>query len=164
MFPRSTQCASIDSVTFREASDDGLDRTHTRVFRIVGFVSLLWNAVGCFDYPATKLPIEWYMDRFTEARLAFFHGVPAWFTVFRALGVWGALAGSLGLLLRRRWAVAAFAVSLLGLIVTTVYTVFPSDGLEIMGAEGAAFSAVIFVVAVLLLVYAHRMTCAGVLR
>jgi hypothetical protein len=131
---------------------------------VVGVVSLLWNAVGCFDYLATKLPIEWYMDQFTEAQLAYFYGVPAWFTVFWALGVWGALAGSVGLLLRRRWAVAAFAVSLLGLIVTTVYTVFLSDGLEIMGGEGAAFSAVIFVIAVLLLVYARRMAAVGVLR
>ena len=131
---------------------------------IVGVASLLWNAVGCFDYLATKLPIESYMEQFTEAQLAYFYGVPAWFTVFWALGVWGALAGSVGLLLRRRWAVAAFAVSLLGLIVTTVYTVFLSDGLEIMGAGGAAFSAVIFVVAVLLLVYARRMAAVGVLR
>ncbi|MGK7295888.1 MAG: hypothetical protein ACNS61_08695 [Candidatus Wenzhouxiangella sp. M2_3B_020] len=131
---------------------------------IVGVVSLLWNAVGCFDYLATKIPIEGYMEQFSEAQLAWFHGVPAWFTVFWALGTWGALAGSLGLLLRRRWAVAAFAVSLLGLIVTTVYTVFLSDGVEIMGAEGAAFSAVIFIIAVFLLLYARRMAAVGVLR
>jgi hypothetical protein len=130
---------------------------------IVGGVSLLWNAVGCFDYLATKLELEPYMSQFSEAQLEYFHGFPAWFTVFWALGVWGALLASLALLLRRRWAVGLFAVSLLGLIVTSCYSLFLSDGLAVMGSGGAAFSALIFVVAVLLLVYARRMSMRGVL-
>jgi hypothetical protein len=60
-------------------------------------------------------------------------------------------------------AVALFAVSLLGMIVSTAYTVLLSDGLEIMGSGGAVFSAVIFVIGVLLLVYARRMSARGVL-
>jgi hypothetical protein len=40
---------------------------------------------------------------------------------FWALGVWGALAGSMLLLLRSRRAVTAFAASLVGLAVSTGY-------------------------------------------
>jgi len=130
---------------------------------VVGVLSLLWNAVGCFDYLATKLQIDSYMSQFTPAQLEYFYGFPAWFTVFWALGVWGALLGSISLLLRRRWAVGLFAVSLLGLIMTSIYSLFLSDGMEVMGSGGAAFSAVIFVVAVLLLLYARRMSARDVL-
>jgi len=101
---------------------------------IVGILSLLWNAMGCFDYLATKLRLDFYMSQFTEAQLEYFYSFPAWLSIFWALGVWGSLLGSLALLLRSRWAVALFAVSLLGMIVSTAYTVLLSNGLEIMGA------------------------------
>lgn len=130
---------------------------------IVGVLSLLWNAMGCFDYLATKLRLDFYMSQFTDAQLEYFYGFPAWMSIFWALGVWGALLGSLALLFRSRWAVTLFAVSLLGMIVSTTHTVFLTDGLEIMGDGGAAFSAVIFVIGVLLLVYARRMRARGVL-
>jgi len=130
---------------------------------IVGILSLLWNAMGCFDYLATKLRLDFYMSQFTEAQLEYFYSFPAWLSIFWALGVWGSLLGSLALLLRCRWAVALFAASLLGMIVSTAYTVLLSNGLEIMGGSGAAFSAVIFVIGVLLLVYARRMSARGVL-
>lgn len=130
---------------------------------VVGILSLLWNAVGCFDYLATKLQLDFYMSRFSEAQLDYFYGFPAWTTIFWALGVWGGLLGSLALLFRSRWAVALFAVSLVGMIVSTAYTVFLSDGLELMGTEATVFSAVIFVIGVLLLVYARKMSARGVL-
>ena len=131
---------------------------------IVGVLSLLWNAVGAFDYLATKLRLEFYMSNFAPEQLDYFYPLPAWFTAFWALGVWGALLGSLALLVASRWAVTAFAVSLTGLIVTTVWTVFFTNGLEIMGSEGSIFSAVIFVIAVALLVYSRRMRARGVLK
>jgi len=131
---------------------------------IVGILSLLWNAMGAFDYLATKLRLEFYMSNFSQAQLDYFYSLPPWFTVFWALGVWGSVLGSVALLLASRWAVTAFAVSLTGLIVTTVWSVFFSNGLEIMGSAGSIFSAVIFVIAVLLLVYSRRMRARGVLR
>jgi hypothetical protein len=33
---------------------------------IVAIVSLLWNAMGAFDYLATKLRLEFYMSQFTS--------------------------------------------------------------------------------------------------
>jgi len=130
---------------------------------IVGVLSLLWNAVGCFDYVATRLRLEFYMSQFTEAQLEYFYSFPAWATAFWALGVWGALFGSLALLAKSRWAVALFALSLVGMVASTVYTVFLSQGLELMGTAGNVFSAVIFVIAIALLVYARGMRARGVL-
>ena len=131
---------------------------------VVGIVTTLWNAGGAFDYLATKLRLEFYTSNFSQVQLDYFYGLPAWFSVFWALGVWGAFFGSVSLLLRKRWAVGLFAVSLLGLIVTSIYSLFFSNGMEIMGAGGTIFSVVIFVVSVLLLVYARKMAANGVLR
>ena len=131
---------------------------------IVGVLALLWTAMGAFDYLATQLELESYMARFSEAQLDYFYGFPTWAVAFWAFGVWGAFAGSIGLLLRKKWALWAYVVSLGGLVVNSIYTLGMSNGIEVMGTGGMIFSLVIWVVAIALLVYACRQTKSGVLR
>ena len=131
---------------------------------IVGVLALLWNLMGAFDYLATQLELEFYMSGFTEEQLAYFYGYPAWAVACWAFGVWGAVAGSVGLLLRHKWSLWAFVVSFAGMAVSSVYTLVLSDGAAIMGTTGMVFSAVIWIVAILLVVYAWRQTESGVLR
>ncbi|HSN55286.1 MAG TPA: hypothetical protein VLT32_11470 [Candidatus Sulfomarinibacteraceae bacterium] len=131
---------------------------------IVGVLALLWNAMGAFDYLATQLELEFYMSQFTPEQLAYFYGFPAWAVAGWAFGVWGAFAGSLGLLLRKKWSVWAFAASLAGMLVSSIYTLGLTDGAQIMGTTGMIFTGVIWVVAILLLVYARAQANRGVLR
>jgi len=128
---------------------------------VVGVLSLLWNAIGAFDYTATKLRLDFYMNQFTPEQLDYFYNFPAWATVGWALGVWAALGGSIGLLLRKAWAVTAFAVSLVGLAISSLYNVVLSGGMEIMGAGGVAFTVVIWVIAILLFVYTRWQSRRG---
>jgi hypothetical protein len=130
---------------------------------IVGIVSLLWNFMGIFDYLMTKFQAEFYMGQFTPEQLAYFTSFPAWFTVFWALGVWGAFVGSIGLLMRKKWALWAFGISFFGLVVSSIYNFGLSNGAEIMGSGGLAFTAAIYVVAVSLLLYTGSQVKKGVL-
>ncbi len=77
--------------------------------------------------------------------------------------MWGAFVGSIGLLLRKRWAVWAFAASIAGMVVSSVYTFGLSEGVKIMGTGGAIFTAIIWVVAIFLLLYARAQAKRGVL-
>lgn len=130
---------------------------------IVGVLALLWNAYGAFDYVATQIQWEPYMGQFPQEALDYFYGFPAWVTACWALGVWGGLAGAVGLLLRRRWAVWMFAASLLGLLGTTTYSYLLSEGAAIMGSAGTIFTIVIWIIQIALLVYALRLEKNGVL-
>jgi hypothetical protein len=81
-----------------------------------------------------------------------------------ALGVWGGVAGAILLLLRSRFAVWAFAVSLVGVAMMTAYT-YTRDLPPALSSPGAiAFDWTIKIVAALLLWYAWRMRARGVLR
>lgn len=131
---------------------------------IVGIVSLLWNMIGAFDYLASQLKLDFYMSQFDEAMLAYFYGFPSWAVAAWAFGVWGAVAGSIGLLLRQRWSLWAFVISFVGMVINSIYTLGLSNGVEIMGTTGVIFSAVIWVVTIFLVVYAWKQTKAGVLR
>ena len=133
-------------------------------FWIVAILSLLWNAIGAFDYLASQLRLEFYMSEFTEAQLAYFYGFPSWAVAAWAFGVWGSVAGSVGLLLLKKWAVWAFVVSLAGVAVNSIYTLVLTNGLEIMGEGASIFTAIIWVVAIFLLVYANAMKKRGILN
>ena len=130
---------------------------------IVGVLSLLWNAMGAFDYAATKLELDFYLSGFPQELLDWVAAFPAWATAAWAFGVWGALAGSIGLLARRRWAVWAFGLSLAGLAVSTLYQFGLSNGMELMGSAGAIFTGAIWAVAIFLLLYSRSQARSGVL-
>lgn len=132
----------------------------------VGIVSLLWNLGGVVDYLMAHFQVESYMGAMTPEQRAYFEGFPTWAVVFWALGVWGAIAGSVLLLLRSRLAAAAFAVSLIGLLVNTMY-LFASQGagaVDLLGYGALAFTALLIVVALGLWLYARSMARKGVLR
>ncbi|HEX8568849.1 MAG TPA: hypothetical protein VF699_02855 [Caulobacteraceae bacterium] len=132
---------------------------------VVGVVAVLWNGFGAYDYTMTNLQGDPYLRSMgiTDAQLAYFHEMPAWMTAVWAIGVWGAVLGSVLLLVRRRWALPAFAVSLLAVVMSLIYAFFLSRGGELMG-EHAPMQFVVLGGAVFFAWYAWWMTKRGVLR
>ena len=132
---------------------------------IVAALATIWNAFGCFDYLMTQTRNEQYLAHFTDPQRAYFDSFPIWMEAVWALGVWGGLAGALLLLARSRFAVLAFAVSLAGLAVSTLYQyVLSTPPPDMMMGGMIAMNLAIWAVAIGLLVYAVRMRKAGVLR
>lgn len=131
---------------------------------IIGILSLLWNAMGAFDYTATHLKLESYMSQFSPEQLEYFYSFPAWVVACWAIAVWGSLLGSLALLMRKAWAAWLFGVAILAMVGTSVYNFVLSDGLAVMGDGGMAFTAVIWVIALLLYFYAVAMAKRRVLQ
>ena len=136
---------------------------------IVGLLSLLWNAMGCTDYWMIRTRnMEWIAQTpgvTPEEMLAWVDSFPIWAQVGWALGVWMGLAGSVLLLLRKRWAVEAYGLSLLGAVAGFANPYLgspPPVGL----AQGfmAYMPAVLIVISGLLFYYANRQKQSGVLR
>lgn len=128
---------------------------------VVGVVTLLFNSMGIISYLSTKLGMLAEMG-LTPSQIAFMDSYPSWVSGFWALGVWGAFAGSVLLLLRSRLAVAAMVAALAGLLVTTIYHYVlievPAD------MQAPALDVTIWVVTLFLLFYARAMAKAGVLK
>ncbi|MBB3764508.1 hypothetical protein [Sphingomicrobium lutaoense] len=135
---------------------------------IVGIVSLLWNAYGAFDYLMTRTRNEAYLSALPvdyDELMEYIDSFPLVADIGWGLGVWGAVLGSVLLLLRSRYAVHSFAVSLVGAVVSLGYDMFMADKPE--GMSGGIFDImpiVIILIAVALLYYARRQAAAGVLR
>jgi len=131
---------------------------------VVPIVLLPWNAMGVFDFLMTQTRNEAYMAKFSPEQLEFFYGYPVVLVAFWAIAVWGALVGDLFLLFRRRLAFATLAISFLAMIVSSGSSYAFLGGYELMGAQGLVFSIVIFVVALLQMLYARAMGRRGLLR
>lgn len=136
---------------------------------VVGVVSLLWNCFGAVDYTMSQTRNEAYLSAVTEGMgitaaemIAFIDSFPVWMHAFWALGVWGALLGSVLLLMRSRHAVWAFGASLAGLAVTQIYQAMTPKPEWADAATGMTI--MIWSVATFLLIYAVSMRNKGVLR
>jgi hypothetical protein len=151
----------------KEASTPKTSRERTAAapwhFWAVAFVSLLWNAVGVYDYLMTHIADPRYLAQFTAEQRAYFDALPPLQVAFWALGVWGSLAGSLLLLVKSRRAVTAFWVSLVGLAVSTVFQQSGAlpESLRTPGMIG--MTVVIWAALLFFLWYAHQMRRRGTL-
>ena len=135
---------------------------------LVGVLSLLWNGFGGYHFIMTTTQGEAYFSAsgFDQAMIDYYNAMPAWMYVPWVLGVWGAVAGSILLLMRSRFAVWAFALSLLGAVVSLVYGQFinPMPALPAEMAMMKWMPYVIALIAAFLAWYAWSMSKKGVLR
>jgi hypothetical protein len=149
---------------------DEMTKTATPVHLwVVGVLATLWNAFGGYDYLMTKMENRDYLKSMMpnvdpQVVLAWVNGMPIWAQVGWGLGVWAALAGSLLLLLRSRYAVHAFGLSLIGMVLSFGQQFLGSPPpAELMEGPGQYMPLVIMAVGVVLFVYARAMKAKGVL-
>ena len=137
---------------------------------IVGIASLLWNAFGGYNYTMTRTRGADYLRDMmpgsdANAMMAYIDSFPIFAQIGWGLGVWGAVAGSVLLLLRHRYAVIAFAVSLIGAFLSLGYQLVGPPGPAGMSEGGmAVVPYVILALIVAQLLYAQTMRTKGVLR
>lgn len=133
---------------------------------VVGVIALLFNSIGAFDYVMSMTQGAKYMASagMTPAQIAHYQAMPVWMTAVWAIGVWGAMLGSVLLLLRNKLAAPVFAVSLAAFLVSLLYTYVLTDGGAVMGGQMAIASAVITALLIFFIWYSRAMTKRGVLR
>jgi hypothetical protein len=132
---------------------------------IVGILALLWNGFGCYDYLMSVTANPAYLAKLPADAVAYQQALPAFATAFWALGVWGGLAGALLLLMRSRYAVWAFALSLIGAVCGLGYQMFMTTRPASMTAgAGAVIPWVIIAIAAFQLWYSRSLERKGALR
>jgi len=136
---------------------------------VVGGLAILWNAFGGYDYLMTRMENLDYLSQMggdPRELLAWIDSFPIWAQFGWGLGVWMGVLGSILLLMRSRWAVHAFGLSLVGMVLSFGYQYLgaaPMPG----GTEAGMMAYMPFVIVVIgiaLFLYARSMAQKGVLR
>lgn len=123
----------------------------------VAIVSLLWNAFGAYLYTMVNLGDEQLLTQAPPAMQEYIANMPTWAHAMWAFGIWGSFLGSILLLVRSRYAVPSFLVSLLGAI--------GSFGAQARaGVLQPAEPAMILLVIAFLLWFSRRSQRSGLLR
>ena len=136
---------------------------------LVGLGSLAWNAFGAVDYTMTRTRNLGYLEKAMpgtapQSVLAYIDSFPLWVQVGWGLGVWGAILGSILLLVRSRRAVEAFALSLIGAVVSLGWQIAnPPTTFASPGGFAKIVPVLIIVIAAALYDYARRQRMNGVI-
>ncbi|PKA96443.1 hypothetical protein B0O79_0078 [Flavobacteriaceae bacterium MAR_2009_75] len=124
-------------------------------FWIISVIALLWNIMGVMAYLADAyMSVETLAELSQEQRMLY-ESRPAWATGAFALAVWGGLIGSIGLLLRKKWAYILFIISLIAVLAQNVYQFFLSNTFDVLGTAAMAFPILIIIISILLILFSN---------
>jgi hypothetical protein len=135
-------------------------------FWIISAISMLWNGFGGYDYVMTRSRNSDYLSQMGDPKdiLAWIDSMPVWSQYLWPIGVWASVLGSVLLLLRSRYAVPAFLVSLVGAIGSFAAQMATTLPASMDNAMNKMMPLVILAVIVFLWWYAKKALAQGVLK
>jgi len=131
---------------------------------IIALVGLFFTAMGAFDHYMTLTRNEAYLEGFPKPLLDYWFSVPIWVFFLSGGSIVTGLVGSILLLLRNKLVVPFFAVTLLLVIASLIYSfVNPPPSVPEMPPSWIA-GVIAVVMTGLFYLYARWMRNRGVLR
>ncbi len=129
---------------------------------IVGAIGLLWNLAGIANFT--------YQVFFTDSMVALMSpeqkelilSNPTWMKIVFGVATILGLAGSIGLLMRKKWAITALLVSFIAVVIQMGYSSFATDALKVMD-QSPVFPAMIVIFSAILWWYSKRSDARGFL-
>ena len=132
-------------------------------FTPVAVLALLWNLLGCFMIAMDAMMPPDVVATLPADQQAIHAARETWMVIGSIVAVAAGALGSLGLVLKRRWATPLLVLSVLGLIVQDLGFVMIARTLPIPTA-GWIMQGLVLVIAILLLVMARKAARNGWLR
>lgn len=127
----------------------------------VAIAGLSWNLLGCYawvsDMRTTPEQIAAMGPQMEQLHAA----MPVWAPTATGVAVLGGVAGCLGLLLRKRWAVRLLWLSLAGVVVQDIGLFVLAGGASLASTTAFVLQGIVLVVAVALVLLARRADGAG---
>lgn len=135
-----------------------------RWFVVMAALALLWNLAGLLAVLANLGLSAEQIAALPADQQALHASRPAWSIAGSVVAVVAGTAGCVWLLVRRRWALWAFGLSLAGLVLQDIGLFAIAAKVQAPGAAVVAMQAAVFLIAVALLLVARRAAQRGWLR
>lgn len=90
-------------------------------FWVISVIALIWNGMGVAQYLGQAYQTESWRSSLTDEQFEIISNLPSWLTAAFAIAVFAGVLGSLGLLLRKKWAYYLFVLSLLAVVLQMGY-------------------------------------------
>ncbi len=99
----------------------------------VGIFFLLWNIMGLLSFYMHTFISEEALMALPDNERALYTQYPLWTTIAFAIAVFFGFAGSVGLILKKKWAKMAFFVSFGALVPQMIQNVFFTTSIDVYG-------------------------------
>lgn len=130
-------------------------------YRYVAIAALAWNLLGVATFFVQIGLTPEQLAALPAKQREVYAATPIWINIAYALATLSGVLGSLGLLLKKRWAVHLFVLSLLALLVQTIGAYVVTPVWSVFGPAGLVMPMLLFVIAIALLLLARKMAARG---
>ena len=129
----------------------------------VTVVALIWNLLGFMAFVSHLMMTPETIATLPPAEQELYTNAPGWLIYAFGIAVIGGSLGSLGLVMKKIWAIPLLEVSLLGVLAQNYHTFFASNSIEVLGQAAIGMPIMVIIIAVLLIILGFKMKNKGVL-
>jgi hypothetical protein len=141
------------------------DTTSPRVwFWVVSTIALVWYLMDMSAFLMRVLMLDDVIREMPENQQHLYRNMPLWVNIVFSGEVFGGVLGCVGLLLRKRWALPLFVVSILGVLGQTFHVYFLSDAISTMGTPAVVMPLLAILIGVAMIGLAKSAISKGWLR
>lgn len=120
----------------------------TTLFWIVAIILVVWNLMGAGSFILDNFFTDTLAATYTPEQMQAIRATPVWAKIFYGIATIGGLIAALLLIARKSGAVRVYLISLISVILHTIYNVGFANGMEVFGVgEGLIFPLVIVLLA-----------------
>ena len=140
---------------------DELNGKPSTNFWIIGGAALVWNLIGLTFYIEQVTMTPEALTKFTEDIQNFYLATPVWANAAFAIAVNAGILGSALMLLRKKWAVPMFMLSMAGIVVQDIDAFVLRDAFSIVGVGSLIVPSMVFVIGIALILYSRSAQARG---
>ncbi|GGW75297.1 hypothetical protein [Alteromonas halophila] len=138
--------------------------TATKQYYLIAALALFWNLIGCFVFISDMSLTADDLANLSNNDNLVYASRPPWALISTAIAVFLGTAGCIGMLLKQKWAVVSFYLSLFGLIAQNIHLFLLTDTIYLYGVTVPLTQVVVFIVALFLISWANSAQEKRILR
>lgn len=130
-------------------------------FKVVAILALLWNLLGCFAFASDLRLSPEDLAKLPEAQQMLYAARPVWALAATAIAVFAGALGAIGLLLRKKWALPLFVLSLCGILVQDFGLFVLIDGANLGGRVAVVMQGIVLAIGIGLILLSRKAIARG---
>jgi len=130
-------------------------------FTAIAIVALLWNLLGSLAFASDLRVSAQDAAKMSPAQQALYNARPGWAMAATGLATVGGVIGCIGLLMRKKWALAFFALSLIGILLQDFGLFVLVNGAALAGTAAVVLQSLVLCIAIGLILLTRTAIARG---
>lgn len=122
-------------------------------FWVIASLALLWFLMDMSAFFMRTFMLEEMLKDMSDQQQSLYMNMPSWITIVFAAEVFGGVLASICLLLKKRFALFLYCISIVGVLLQTCYVYFLSEAVKVMGMSAIIMPIVAMLVGACMIVF-----------